>query len=177
MRTPWCARIGRLDWNTRTFGPVEVSTIAPTMTTMTDFTGPDLVPDPRDALSDVQCRALLGTQVFGRVGITSGALPCILPVCYVYDEGAIVFRTGAGTKLRAAASDDVLAFQVDDYDRQSGRGWCVLVLGRASVLTTDHEHEGLPTVDGYRYDGERNHYIRLHCELVSGRTIETTYRP
>ncbi len=147
------------------------------MGSMIDLTGPDLVPDARDALSEAQCRALLGTQVFGRVGITSGGLPCILPARYVYDNGAIVFRTGAGTKLRAAASGDVLAFQVDDYDRESGRGWCVLVLGRASVLTTEHEVEGLPTVDGYRFDGDRNHYVRLQCELVSGRTIETTHLP
>lgn len=165
-----------MDRNSRTFGPAEVSTIAPTITTVTNFTGPDLVPDARDALSDAQCRGLLGTQIFGRVAITSGGLPCILPVCYVYDQGAIVFRTGAGTKLRAAANGDVLAFQADEYDRESGRGWCVLVLGRASVLTTEHEHQGLPTVDGYRYDGERNHYVRLNCELVSGRTIETTNR-
>jgi uncharacterized protein len=169
--------LGDLTGNARTFGPIEGSTIAPTMTTMTAFTGPDLVPDARDALSDAQCRELLGTQIFGRVGITSGRLPCILPACYVYEKGAIVFRTGAGTKLRAAVSGDVLAFQVDDYNRQTGLGWCVLVLGRATVLTTEHEHEGLPTVDGYRYDGERNHYVRLQCELVSGRRIETTCRP
>jgi uncharacterized protein len=126
-------------------------------------------------LSDAQCRELLATRVFGRVAITSGALPCILPVCYVFDDNAIVFRTGAGTKLRSAASGDVLAFEVDDYDRETGRGWSVLVFGRASVLTTEHEHDGLPTVDGYRFEGERNHYVRLECELVSGRTIETTH--
>jgi len=82
------------DWtgNARTFGPVEGSTIAPTMT-MTAFTGPDLVPDARDALSDAQCRELLGTQIFGRVGITSGGLPRILPACYVYEKGAIGVTT------------------------------------------------------------------------------------
>jgi nitroimidazol reductase NimA-like FMN-containing flavoprotein (pyridoxamine 5'-phosphate oxidase superfamily) len=143
---------------------------------MTDFTQLDLVADALDALPEAQCRGLLCTQIFGRVGITSGGLPCILPVRYLYDEDAIVFRTGEGTKLRAAANGDVLAFQVDDYDRQSGRGWSVLVLGRASVLTTEHEHDGIPTVDGHRFDGERNHYVRLHCELVTGRAIETTNR-
>ena len=142
---------------------------------MTAFRGLDLVPDKRDALSDAACRALLGGQVFGRVGVTSGGLPCILPVRYVYDDDAIVFRTGAGTKLRAAADGDVLAFQVDRYDLQTGRGWCVLVLGRALIVTTHREQESLPTVDGYRFDGERNHYVRLPCELVSGRTIETTH--
>lgn len=128
------------------------------------------------ALSEAQCRHLLGLHTLGRVGLTSGGLPCILPVCYVYDDGAIVFRTGTGTKLRAAASGDVLAFEVDQYDPLSGQGWSVLVLGRASVLTTEHEHDGLPTLDGPRDNEERNHYVRLHCELVTGRAIEALAR-
>ena len=129
--------------------------------------------DTIDPLSEAECRRLLGTQTLGRVGITDGGLPLILPVHYLYDDGVIVFRTGAGTKLRAAEGGDVLAFEVDTYDPQSGRGWSVLVLGRASVVTTAHEERGLPTLDGPRDQGERNHYIRLFCELVTGRVIET----
>jgi len=146
------------------------------MTPVTDFTRLDLVADERDALSEARCVELLCTQIFGRVGITSAGLPCILPVRYVYDEGAIVFRTGAGTKRRAAVDGVVLAFQIDDYDRESGRGWSVLVLGRASVQTTEREGDGVPTVDGHRFDGQRTHYVRLDCEIVTGRTIETTNR-
>jgi uncharacterized protein len=127
-----------------------------------------------DALSESECRHLLGTHTLGRVGVTSGGLPHIVPVCYLYDDGAIVFRTGPGTKLRAAASGDVLAFEVDQFDPKSGQGWSVMVLGRASILTTEHEHEGLPTLDGPSDAGEqRNHYVRLHCELVTGRVIDT----
>jgi uncharacterized protein len=143
---------------------------------MTDFSVPESPSDMFDALPEAECRRLLATQILGRVGITSGGLPCILPVCYVYDDGAIVFRTGAGTKLRAAVSGDVLAFEVDAYDPRSGQGWSVLVLGRASVLTTEHEHEGLPSLDGAIGQDERNHYVRLHCELVTGRTIEAARR-
>jgi nitroimidazol reductase NimA-like FMN-containing flavoprotein (pyridoxamine 5'-phosphate oxidase superfamily) len=124
------------------------------------------------SLSEAECRRLLGGHTLGRVGITSGGLPLILPVHYVYDDDVIVFRTGAGTKLRAASSGDVLGFEVDDYDADSGRGWSVMVLGRATVVTTEHEHPGLPTFDDPT-DGERNHYVRLRCELVTGRVIET----
>jgi uncharacterized protein len=143
---------------------------------MTDFTPPDPSIDTLDALSETECRRLLGTQTLGRVGMTSGGLPCILPVCYVYDEGVVMFRTGVGTKLRAAESGDVLAFEVDNYDPEMGQGWSVLVLGRASVVTTEQEHEGLPTLDGQREAGERNHYVRLHCEMVTGRVIEPAHR-
>jgi nitroimidazol reductase NimA-like FMN-containing flavoprotein (pyridoxamine 5'-phosphate oxidase superfamily) len=132
--------------------------------------------DATEVLTEAQCRGLLGTQTVGRVGITSGGLPCILPVCYAYDDGAVVFRTGAGTKLRSAVSGDVLAFEVDCFDAASGKGWSVLALGRASVITTEHEHEGLPTFDGNLEHGLRNHYVRLQCELLSGRVLETAPR-
>jgi nitroimidazol reductase NimA-like FMN-containing flavoprotein (pyridoxamine 5'-phosphate oxidase superfamily) len=117
--------------------------------------------DVIDPLSEAECRRLLAQHTLGRVGITSGGLPLILPVHYVYDGGAILFRTGPGTKLRAAANGDVLAFEVDTYDAGSGRGWSVMVLGRATVLTT-----------GQTQSGERSHYVRLFCELVTGRVIE-----
>jgi len=140
---------------------------------MTDFAPPDPSVVAIDALSEVECRRLLGTHTIGRVGVTSGGLPHILPVCYLYDDGFVVFRTGAGTKLRAAASGDVLAFEIDQFDAASGRGWSVLALGRASIVTTEHEHDGLPSFDGPSCSGERNHYVRLRCELVTGRMIET----
>jgi uncharacterized protein len=124
------------------------------------------------SLSEAECRELLSRQALGRVGITSGGLPLILPVHYLYDDGVIVFRTGAGTKLGAAASGDVLAFEVDAYDPESGRGWSVMVLGRATVVTTEHGHEGLPSLDE-ELDRERNHYVRIFCEVVTGRVIET----
>jgi nitroimidazol reductase NimA-like FMN-containing flavoprotein (pyridoxamine 5'-phosphate oxidase superfamily) len=114
--------------------------------------------DRLGVLTEAECRRLLATHTLGRVGMTSGGLPCILPVCYLYDDGAIVFRTGPDTKLRAAESGDVLAFEVDRFDRHSGKGWSVLVQGRASVLAVD---------DGDEADGDQ--YIRLQCELLTGR--------
>jgi nitroimidazol reductase NimA-like FMN-containing flavoprotein (pyridoxamine 5'-phosphate oxidase superfamily) len=114
-----------------------------------------------DPLPEAECRRLLAQHTLGRVGITSGGLPLILPVHYVYDDGAILFRTRPGTKLRSAANGDVLAFEVDTYDAGSGRGWSVMVLGRATVLT-----------DGQTQSGERSHDVRLFCELVTGRVIE-----
>jgi nitroimidazol reductase NimA-like FMN-containing flavoprotein (pyridoxamine 5'-phosphate oxidase superfamily) len=141
--------------------------------------GPDAlnpISDVIDPLSEAECRRLLGRHTLGRVGITSGGLPLILPVHYIYDNGVIVFRTGAGTKLRAAENGDVLAFEVDAYDAEARRGWSVMVLGRATVVTTEHEQDGLPTLDQAVPGEERNRYVRLSCELVTGRVIEETAR-
>ena len=66
------------------------------------------------ALSEQDCRRLLATRTLGRVGLTSGALPVIMPVEYVYDDGVITFRTEHDAKLRAAEQGDVLAFEVDE---------------------------------------------------------------
>ncbi len=140
---------------------------------VTDSDAPQPISGLIDALPEAECRRLLACHTLGRVGITSGGLPLILPVHYVYDDGVIVFRTGAGTKLRAAANGDVLAFEVDTYDAQSGRGWSVLVLGRATVVTTAHEQgDGFPILDEAVSGEERRHYVRLFCELVTGRMIE-----
>jgi uncharacterized protein len=128
-------------------------------------------PDLVDALTEAECRHLLRSRTFGRVGVTSGGLPVILPVRYVYESDGITFRTGHGTKLRAAQNGDVLAFQVDAYDPETCEGWSVLVLGRASVLTTEHQHDGLPTLDPAPDQHALNHYVRLGCELVTGRVL------
>jgi uncharacterized protein len=132
--------------------------------------------DALDALTEAECRTLLATRSFGRVGVTSGGLPVILPVRYVYADDAITFRTGGGTKLRAAVSGDVLAFEVDTYDTETSVGWSVLVLGRATVLTTEHEHDGLPTIETMHGHEPRNHYVRLHCELLTGRRLTPALR-
>lgn len=124
-----------------------------------------------DSLSEAECRSLLATRTFGRVGVTSGGLPVIFPVRYQFSGDTITFRTGSGTKLRAAESGDVLAFQVDMYDTDTGRGWSVLARGRATVLTTEHEHDGLPTVEPPSPGSSRNRYVSLHCELLTGRRL------
>ena len=114
---------------------------------MTDASAFLMRGDSFDSMPEPECRLLLASRTFGRVGVTSGGLPVILPVRYLYADSAITFRTGGGTTLRAAESGDVLAFEVDSYDTGMSSGWSVLVLGRATVLTTEHEHDGLPTID------------------------------
>ena len=98
---------------------------------------PDIRAGDLGGLSEQECRRLLSTRTLGRVGLTSGALPVIMPVEYVYEAGVITFRTAHDAKLRAAEQGDVLAFEVDAYDAASGHGWSVHVLGRATVQADD----------------------------------------
>ncbi len=138
------------------------------MSNSRDFLVPPEVVLP---LTESECRDLLRSATFGRVGMTSGGLPAILPVRYSYDDGAITFGTGDGSKFRAAQSGDVLAFEIDSYDFETGAGWSVLALGRASVLTSEHDGAGVPPLDGARDGSARNHYVRLSCEMITGRRL------
>jgi nitroimidazol reductase NimA-like FMN-containing flavoprotein (pyridoxamine 5'-phosphate oxidase superfamily) len=135
------------------------------------FSKPVSVVDP---MTEADCRMFLACRTFGRVGMTNGGLPVILPVRYFYVYDAITFRAEEATKLRAAASGDVLAFEVDAYDPDLDEGWSVLVLGRATVLTTEHEFEELPTLDAALTGDACNRYVRLQCELISGRRLGGT---
>lgn len=113
-----------------------------------------------EALSEAECRALLAANTLGRIGLTSGGLPAIVPVRYRYDRGVITFQTDFATKLRSGRSGEVVAFEIDGYQRDANEGWSVLVQGRASVPSTDG--------DGVEAD---DHSIRLREELISGRRV------
>ena len=115
--------------------------------------------EPREhtpEFSELECRRLLATRARGRVGLTIGALPVILPVAYEYEDGVITFGIHHDATLQNAAHGHVLAFEVDAYDAESGCGWSVHVLGRATVTSVEE-------VPG--------HSVRLRCEIVNGRFL------
>ena len=84
---------------------------------------------PRD-----EALRLVASVPVGRVVFTLRALPAVLPVNFVLDGDAIVFRTAPGSKLTAAVRNAVVAFQVDQIDPQTQTGWSVLVTGRAGEI-------------------------------------------
>jgi uncharacterized protein len=136
--------------------------------------GAHVLPAEEAVLSEEECCALLASHTLGRVAFTSGALPVIAPIEYVYADGVITFRTESALKLRVASHGDVLAFEIDDLDVATGTGWTVLVLGRATILTTAADALPLPTVDTTHSGSPEQHYVRLHCEVVSGRLLTSS---
>lgn len=88
-----------------------------------------------EVLDDAECLRLLSSHHVGRVAITTGALPAILPVNYHLVGRHILFRTGIGTKLDAATRNAVVAFEVDDSDPVAHTGWSVMAVGIARDLT------------------------------------------
>jgi uncharacterized protein len=125
-----------------------------------------------EQLSEAECRALLAAGSFGRVAITVGALPAILPVNYALLDDDVVFRTGQGSKLRAALERTVIAFEIDSANEAQHTGWSVLVVGHAAMLWRDTDIERARAL-GLRpwAPGPRDRFVRLTTGMVSGRRI------
>lgn len=123
-------------------------------------------------LDRAECLRLLGMATLGRIGLTSGALPVILPVNFWFDGERIYIRTGPGTKLSAATRDSVVAFEVDDIDPIWHSGWSVIVTGLAHHVVDPDELdriEAMPIARWAPVGGD--HVISITPELVSGRRI------
>jgi len=126
-----------------------------------------------DLLTEPECYDLLASGSVGRVGVTVGALPVILPVNYRTVDRDVVFRTSPGTKLRAALDHAVIAFEVDALDERRRSGWSVLIVGRAHEVVDPREVAQLDALglEPWAGDGGRDRWVRLHPEFVSGRRI------
>ena len=131
-----------------------------------------LIDEGLELLTEQQCVDLLVSERVGRVGVTIGGLPVILPVNFAYVDGDVVFRTGEGTKLQAATRSAVVAFEVDAYDSTEQEGWSVLLIGRASAVTDERERAELDRRGITPWaSGPRPRYVRVRPEMITGRRI------
>ena len=92
-----------------------------------------------EVLDRDECLQLLSGCSLGRVAVSVGALPVILPVNFLLDRERILIRTGPGTKLDAATRDSVVAFEVDHIDPFSHGGWSVCLTGMAREVKDEAE--------------------------------------
>jgi uncharacterized protein len=125
-----------------------------------------------EVLDEDECLRLLDREPVGRIALTSGALPVVLPVNFVMLERTIVFASDPGLKLEAARAGQVACLEVDGYEVLDHSGWSVLATGRLAEI-----------VDPERLSAARQlplspwaltapeHYVELSIELLSGRRI------
>lgn len=121
-----------------------------------------------DELDEAECLRLLAAAHIGRVAVTMpGDGPLVVPVNYTFAGGAILFRSGFGTKLRALASRP-FSFEIDDHDPATRTGWSVLVRGRAREI---HTREADPPLPEPWLEDDRPYLVRLEIRQVTGRRI------
>lgn len=127
--------------------------------------------DGLEILDEDECLRLLVTVPIGRVALSYDALPAVFPVNFALYDRRIVFRTGRGSKLDAAVRHSVVAFEVDQFDAHYHSGWSVLAVGRADDITDNLEIIGGDGRVRPWAGGDRDHYVAIEIELLSGRRI------
>jgi uncharacterized protein len=125
-----------------------------------------------ETLDRGECLRLMATVPVGRIGVSIGALPAILPVNFSLVGTSIVIRTVPGTKLDAATSHAVVAFEVDSYAPDGASGWSVLVQGFCSEITDPGERASVAAsrLRAWSFDeGVADRLVRIEASFVSGR--------
>lgn len=123
------------------------------------------------ALSAEECRSRLAEQAVGRVSVTRGALPVIVPVNYAFDGNSIVFRTRGDARLAAACDESVIAFEIDELAADGTGGWSVLVLGVASLLDESEHLLSLRLLPARPTGTDHDQFVRLRMGVVTGRDL------
>jgi Pyridoxamine 5'-phosphate oxidase len=113
---------------------------------------------------------LLEQAPFGRIVYTMRALPAIVPVSHLVDNGMIVVRTHVG----AECAGSVVAYYADDLgeDRDA---WSVTVTGVARRVLDLDELADYETRLGPLVAADKVETIRIYPEIVTGyRLVRTT---
>ena len=129
-------------------------------------------------LAREECLELLGSSTLGRVAVTVGALPTILPVNFRLVDEQVVFRTGVGSKLDAATRGEVVAFEVDGIDPVEHTGWSVVVTGVVEECDLHDWADGIVAGAIPRWAPEgATRVVALPTDIVSGRRIGHRHAP
>ena len=131
-----------------------------------------------------ECTDLLHAGQIGRLAVQTADGPDCVPVNYLVaadPSGAgggvrsevIVFRTDEGTKLAGSALATV-AFEVDDMDPGSQRGWSVMVRGVANDITDalDPLAVQLRTLPLHPWaSGPKPRWVMIRPRSITGRRV------
>lgn len=117
------------------------------------------------ALTADECRRLLRANRIGRLAVTVGALPCVLPVQYAVDGDGLLLRTPGHHEVGDGIDGQVVGFETDDLDLDHGVGWCVSVTGTTRVVT---DPRALVEVHPWFSDGA---VLAMTTDLVVGHRV------
>lgn len=123
-----------------------------------------------EILDRAACVRLLRTATIGRISITVGAIPVILPINFRLVDDHIVFRTAPGSKLDTATRNAVVAFEADDFDPLYHSGWSVVVTGVAAELNDPPDE--LVTATPRWAPGPDGRVVAISLDQISGRRLD-----
>jgi nitroimidazol reductase NimA-like FMN-containing flavoprotein (pyridoxamine 5'-phosphate oxidase superfamily) len=130
-----------------------------------------------EELSEEQCLDLVSGGGIGRIAYTSRFGPAVLPVNYVLQDGAIVFRTAEHGPLDEdlrtgiTGAEYKVAFEIDSIDLATQQGWSVLIQGPAHHVTSAEED----VVRGAGVEpwapGPKELFVRIVPSRITGRRV------
>jgi nitroimidazol reductase NimA-like FMN-containing flavoprotein (pyridoxamine 5'-phosphate oxidase superfamily) len=131
----------------------------------------DLDRNGLEVLDRGECLELLGSAAVGRIGLSSAALPLVLPVNFCVDGGRIVVRTGNGTTLASASDNAVVSFEADDIDPLFHAGWSVVVTGVARPVTDEDDVRHVMRLPLLPWGVRGEHFVAISIDHITGRRI------
>jgi nitroimidazol reductase NimA-like FMN-containing flavoprotein (pyridoxamine 5'-phosphate oxidase superfamily) len=130
-----------------------------------------------EELSEEQCLSLISAGGIGRIAYTGRFGPAVLPVNYVLQDGAIVFRTAEHGPLDEdlrtgiTGAEYKVAFEIDSIDLGNQQGWSVLIQGPAHHVTSEEED----AVRGAGVEpwapGPKELFVRIVPSRITGRRV------
>lgn len=136
---------------------------------------PQDYPQGIEELPAETCWELMRSTTVGRLAVIIEDHPDIFPLNYVVDEGTVVFRTAAGTKLAGAIGGTPVALEVDGYDARTEQAWSVVLRGRAEHIRQPRLLEQVDTLPLFPWQqGMKENFVRIHRINLSGRRFKVT---
>ncbi len=125
-----------------------------------------------EELPPEECLRLLATRTIGRVGFVHDGHPMVLPVQYVFLDGAVLVRTAYGSAFDRAVRGVEVAFEIDAVDPGYHAGWSVMARGMAEGLDDGTGARLPPDTTSRPWGlGTRPGWVRIAISEVSGRRI------
>lgn len=121
-------------------------------------------------LDEAECWELVRSREVGRIAYVDDRGPIVVPITFVLDGEAVLFRVAPYTKLAQHLPGARAAFEVDDIDYFTRSGWSVVLRGTAEMV----EHDDLPAPEDRPtpwVEGQRTLHLRLTPDLVTGRRL------
>lgn len=120
-------------------------------------------------LSRAESLRLLSEASFGRIVYTVRALPAIVPVRHLVENGMVIVRS----HVAGDCAGSVVAFQADGASSGHELGWSVTVTGVARRIVDTEETKHFESVITPLVEIGNVEVIRVFPEIVTGYQLES----
>jgi nitroimidazol reductase NimA-like FMN-containing flavoprotein (pyridoxamine 5'-phosphate oxidase superfamily) len=130
-----------------------------------------------EELDEEACLQLISRGGIGRIAYVGRFGLVVLPVNYMLQAGAVVFRTAEQGPLDEDLRTGIdgaeykVAFEIDDIDLERRQGWSVLVQGPAHHLAGAERDAAVQAGVQTLAPGDRELFVRIAPSRVTGRRI------